>query len=175
MQDRILQKTQSKSTTEIYFLKKYQPFYGKSALIRSTFLGVTAIIFCVALSAYDLVLAEDEEMNRMHESMRLFDSICNNKWFSDTSIILFLNKKDLFQEKILSSPLTICFPDYRGKNSFRDASEYIQSEFETLNRCPRKEIYTHFTTATDTSNMQFVFDAVTDVVIKQNLEQCGLF
>lgn len=26
------------------------------------FEGVTAIIFCVALSAYDLVLAEDEEM-----------------------------------------------------------------------------------------------------------------
>ena len=66
---------------------------------------MTSIIFCVALSAYDLVLAEDEEMNRMHESMRLFDSICNNKWFTDTSIILFLNKKDLFHQKIESSPL----------------------------------------------------------------------
>ncbi|CAB1437832.1 unnamed protein product, partial [Pleuronectes platessa] len=74
------------------------------------FEGVTAIIFCVALSAYDLVLAEDEEMNRMHESMKLFDSICNNKWFTETSIILFLNKKDLFEEKITSSPLAICFP-----------------------------------------------------------------
>ena len=30
------------------------------------FEGVTAIIFCVAMSAYDLVLAEDEEMVR-HE------------------------------------------------------------------------------------------------------------
>ena len=29
------------------------------------FEGVTAIIFCVALSAYDLVLAEDEEMVRL--------------------------------------------------------------------------------------------------------------
>lgn len=32
------------------------------------FEGVTAIIFCVALSAYDLVLAEDEEMVRDHGS-----------------------------------------------------------------------------------------------------------
>jgi len=31
---------------------------------------------------------------RMMESMKLFDSICNNKWFVDTSIILFLNKKE---------------------------------------------------------------------------------
>lgn len=44
----------------------------------------------------------------------LFDSICNNKFFIDTSIILFLNKKDLFGEKIKKSPLTICFPEYPG-------------------------------------------------------------
>lgn len=65
-------------------------------------------------AGYDLVLAEDEEMNRMIESMKLFDSICNNKWFVETSIILFLNKKDLFEEKISKSPLTICFPEYQG-------------------------------------------------------------
>lgn len=50
----------------------------------------------------------------MHESLKLFDSICNNKWFTDTSIILFLNKKDLFEEKIKKSPLTVCFPEYNG-------------------------------------------------------------
>lgn len=54
--------------------------------------------------------------NRMQESLKLFDSICNNKWFTDTSIILFLNKKDLFEEKIRKSPLTICFPEYTGKD-----------------------------------------------------------
>lgn len=52
----------------------------------------------------------------MQESLKLFDSICNNKWFTDTSIILFLNKKDLFEEKIRKSPLTICFPEYAGKH-----------------------------------------------------------
>lgn len=53
--------------------------------------------------------------NRMHESMKLFDSICNNKWFTLTSIILFLNKKDLFEEKITRSPITICYPEYTGE------------------------------------------------------------
>lgn len=148
-----------------------------------------------------MVLAEDEEMNRMIESLKLFDSICNSKWFMDTSIILFLNKKDLFEEKIKRSPLTICFPEYTGlfriiqikllnkhihfffllissigPNTFEDAASYIRMKFESLNnRKEQKEIYTHFTCATDTSNIQFVFDAVTDVIIKNNLKDCGLF
>lgn len=139
------------------------------------FEGVTAIIFCVALSGYDLVLAEDEEMNRMTESMALFDQICNNKWFVNTSIILFLNKKDLFAEKIRKSPLNICFPEYTGENSYEEAAAYIQVKFEELNAMKdSKEIYTHFTCATDTRNVQFVFDAVTDVIIKNNLKDCGL-
>ncbi|CAD6196882.1 unnamed protein product [Caenorhabditis auriculariae] len=123
------------------------------------FEGVTAIIFCVAMSEYDMVLAEDAEMNRMNESMMLFDSICNNRWFTETSIILFLNKKDLFEEKIRRSPLSFCFPEYKGSNTYEEASAYIQLRFETLNkrRGGQKEIYTHFTCATDTNNIRFVF------------------
>ncbi|MEQ2184953.1 hypothetical protein GOODEAATRI_013195 [Goodea atripinnis] len=103
----------------------------------------------------------------MHESMKLFDSICNNKWFTDTSIILFLNKKDLFEEKIKKSPLTICYPEYAGSNTYEEAAAYIQCQFEDLNkRKDTKEIYTHFTCATDTKNVQFVFDAVTDVSLR---------
>jgi len=140
------------------------------------FEGVTAIIFCVAMSEYDLVLAEDEEMNRMRESMKLFESICNNRWFTETSIILFLNKKDLFEEKIRKSPLTICFPEYMGANTYDETSEYIEAQFQSLNKSPKtKQIYTHFTCATDTNNIQFVFDSVTDVIIKTNLKDCGLF
>ncbi|KAL7299819.1 hypothetical protein TKK_0007561 [Trichogramma kaykai] len=139
------------------------------------FEDVTAIIFCVALSEYDLVLAEDEEMNRMIESMKLFESICNSKWFVDTSIILFLNKKDIFEEKITRSPLKICFPEYNGPNTFEACASYIQMKFEDLNnRKEQKQIYSHFTCATDTSNIQFVFDAVTDVIIQNNLSSCGL-
>uniref|UniRef100_A0A8C7GUS4 Guanine nucleotide-binding protein G(o) subunit alpha n=1 Tax=Oncorhynchus kisutch TaxID=8019 RepID=A0A8C7GUS4_ONCKI len=118
------------------------------------FEDVTAIIFCVALSGYDQVLHEDETTNRMHESLMLFDSICNNKFFIDTSIILFLNKKDLFEEKIKKSPLSICFPEYTGANTYDDATAYIQVQFESKSRSPNKEIYCHLTCATDTGNIQ---------------------
>lgn len=54
----------------------------------------------------------------------LFEQICNNKWFVNASIILFLNKKDLFEEKIKRTPLTVCFDDYTGK-WFREDFEGI--------------------------------------------------
>ncbi|GAA6092076.1 guanine nucleotide binding protein (G protein), alpha activating activity polypeptide O, a isoform X2 [Tachysurus ichikawai] len=139
------------------------------------FEDVTAIIFCVALSGYDQVLHEDETTNRMHESLKLFDSICNNKWFTNTSIILFLNKKDIFEEKIKKSPLTISFPEYTGPNTFLEAVSYIQSQYESKNKSFNKEVYAHITCATDTNNIQFVFDAVTDVIIANNLRFCGLY
>ncbi|XP_038171348.1 guanine nucleotide-binding protein G(t) subunit alpha-3 [Arvicola amphibius] len=140
------------------------------------FEGVTCIIFCAALSAYDMVLVEDEEVNRMHESLHLFNSICNHKYFATTSIVLFLNKKDLFQEKVAKVHLSICFPEYTGPNTFEDAGNYIKNQFLDLNlKKEDKEIYSHMTCATDTQNVKFVFDAVTDIIIKENLKDCGLF
>uniref|UniRef100_A0A8R1DJ02 Guanine nucleotide-binding protein alpha-16 subunit n=1 Tax=Caenorhabditis japonica TaxID=281687 RepID=A0A8R1DJ02_CAEJA len=138
---------------------------------------VTALIFCVALSEYDMVLVEDCKTNRMRESLKLFDSICNNKFFTETSIILFLNKKDLFEEKIQKSPLTHCFPEYTGGNNYEESSAYIQQQFELVNKrtSGQKEIYTQFTCATDTNNIRFVFDAVTDIIIRDNLRTCGLY
>ena len=135
------------------------------------FQDVTAIIFCVGMSAYDQVLVEDEETNRMRESLKLFESICNNPFFSKTSMILFLNKKDLFEEKITKSPLSICFPEYTGENEYNQAAEYVREQFEKQNKhADTKEIYTHFTCATDTSNVRFVFDAVSDVLMRKILD-----
>uniref|UniRef100_A0A8C2XG11 Guanine nucleotide binding protein (G protein), alpha transducing activity polypeptide 2 n=1 Tax=Cyclopterus lumpus TaxID=8103 RepID=A0A8C2XG11_CYCLU len=140
------------------------------------FEGVTCIIFCGALSAYDMVLVEDDEVNRMHESLHLFNSICNHRFFALTSIVLFLNKKDLFEEKIKKVHLSICFPDYDGCNSYEDAGNYIKSQFLELNmKKGVKEIYCHLTCATDTRNVEIVFNAVTDIIIKENLKSCGLF
>ena len=65
---------------------------------------------------------------------------------------------------------------FLGANTYDEGGSYIQLQFENLNsRKGEKEIYTHFTCATDTNNIQFVFDAVTDVIIKNNLKDCGLF
>ena len=63
-----------------------------------------------------------------------------------------------------------------GPQNYEDCAAYVQLKFENLNkRKEQKEVYTHFTCATDTNNIVFVFDAVTDVIIKNNLKECGLF
>lgn len=68
------------------------------------------------------------------------------------------------------------FPHSAGPNTFEDAGNYIKTQFLDLNmRKDVKEIYSHMTCATDTQNVKFVFDAVTDVIIKENLKDCGLF
>merc|ERR1712107_671770 len=58
---------------------------------------------------------------------------------------------------------------------YGEAAAYIQAQFEAKNKSTTKEIYCHMTCATDTQNVQFVSDAVTDVIIANNLRGCGLY
>ncbi|ORX96979.1 G protein alpha subunit [Basidiobolus meristosporus CBS 931.73] len=138
------------------------------------FENVTAIVFMVAISEYDQTLAEDDTVNRMQESLTLFDSICNSRWFVKTSIILFLNKIDLFREKLPVSPLRKIFPDYQGPGNYEACCNYIMERFVCLNQTSTKQLYAHFTCATDTEQIRFVMVAVNDIVVQGNLRDCGL-
>lgn len=138
---------------------------------------VKAVLYVVALSGYDMTLQEDPTVNRLHESLKLFSSICNNMFFTDTSMILFLNKLDLFREKILYSDrhLRYYMPDYKGGDHDVDSGAlFIQHRFQSRNRDPGKVVYPHFTTATDTSNVQVVFQVAMDTVLRGNLRTATL-
>jgi guanine nucleotide-binding protein G(i) subunit alpha len=133
------------------------------------FENVTTILFLVAISEYDQMLLEDDSVNRMQEALTLFDSICNSRWFVRTSIILFLNKIDRFREKLPISPMLNYFPDYEGGEDYNAACDYILNRFVSLNQSDAKQIYTHFTCATDTYQIKFVMAAVNDIIIQKNL------
>ncbi|UJR15775.1 hypothetical protein I4U23_002709 [Adineta vaga] len=144
------------------------------------FEGVTGVIFVSALNEYDLVLEEDNTINRLHESLQLFKSICNNRFFQHAGMILFLNKKDLFAEKLRFSPIHICFPDYNGPNTYECSLHYIQEQFEKMDlrgkiNNHQRDLYVHITCATDTGSMQFVFAAISDIIIQSNLIHAGIF
>ncbi|CAO3616381.1 unnamed protein product [Cunninghamella blakesleeana] len=139
------------------------------------FENVTAIVFLVAISEYDQVLAEDASMNRLQEALTLFDSICNSKWFTKTSIILFLNKIDLFAQKLPKNSLSKYFSDYMGGDNYELACQYILRRFLSLNtKYEAKQIYSHFTCATDTKQIKFVMAAVSDIITHNTLRNVGL-
>nr|XP_005997547.1 PREDICTED: guanine nucleotide-binding protein subunit alpha-14 [Latimeria chalumnae] len=139
------------------------------------FENVTSIIFLVALSEYDQVLAECDNENRMEESKALFRTIITYPWFLNSSVILFLNKKDLLEEKIKFSHLADYFADYNGpKEDAKAAREFILKLYQDQNPDANKAIYSHFTCATDTENIRFVFAAVKDTILQSNLKEFNL-
>ena len=137
---------------------------------------VNAVIFVAALSEYDQVLFEDDTTNRMKEAILLFDDICNNRWFVDTSMILFLNKRDLFEDKVRQKPITSIEEfkdDYEGDPcSYDDGVAYFERKFRDVNH-KGKNIYVHVTCATDSDNVQFVFRAAKEIILKANLDENG--
>ncbi|KAG9124870.1 hypothetical protein FRC07_009933 [Ceratobasidium sp. 392] len=74
------------------------------------FQEVTTILFLVSLNGYDQCLFEDTNANQMQDAMAIWDSICDSEYFRTTNIILFLNKNDLFTEKVRTSPIRRYFP-----------------------------------------------------------------
>ena len=98
-----------------------------------SFEDVFMVIFLTAISEYDQVLMEDNQTNRLNESLVLFDTILRSQWFYEKDVVLFLNKVDLLEEKIKSrrSPVKDYFNNYVGPNDgsqedFEAAKQFFQ-------------------------------------------------
>ena len=144
------------------------------------FEDVTAVIFVAALSEYDQALFEDTSSNRMTEAITLFGDICNNAVFQSSSIILFLNKKDLFEEKIKIKHIgnQPAFADFTGKigdaDYYEKGSTYFLQKFLNMNTNPDRKVYNHATCATDSKNVEVVFNSCRDVIMRKNMEAMGM-
>jgi hypothetical protein len=100
------------------------------------------------------------------------------KFFMNSGLILFLNKKDQFQEKILqpNNHLLQNFPDYDGPaRDPESAQAYFLSRFTELLSPKRQEsFYHHFTCATDTENIKNIFKVVRQKILEGHLIEIGL-
>ncbi|KAL7170813.1 hypothetical protein ACSBR2_035647 [Camellia fascicularis] len=150
------------------------------------FEGVTAVIFCASISEYDQTLFEDESKNRMMETKELFDWVLKQPCFEKTSFMLFLNKFDIFEKKVLKVPLNVCewFKDYQpvstGKQEIEHAYEFVKKKFEELyfqstapDRVDRVfKIYR--TNALDQKLVKKTFKLVDETLRRRNLFEAGL-
>lgn len=78
-----------------------------------------AILSASSIFRYWYVFRFHNLQNRMEESKALFKTIITYPWFQHSSVILFLNKKDLLEEKIMYSHLVDYFPEFDGKIKLR--------------------------------------------------------
>ncbi|XP_061865481.1 guanine nucleotide-binding protein G(s) subunit alpha isoform X1 [Colius striatus] len=156
------------------------------------FNDVTAIIFVVASSSYNMVIREDNQTNRLQEALNLFKSIWNNRWLRTISVILFLNKQDLLAEKVLAgkSKIEDYFPEFARYTTPDDATPepgedprvtrakyFIRDEFlriSTASGDGRHYCYPHFTCAVDTENIRRVFNDCRDIIQRMHLRQYEL-
>ncbi|KAA0706416.1 Guanine nucleotide-binding protein subunit alpha-12 [Triplophysa tibetana] len=182
-QDILLARKATKGIVEHDFVIKKIPFKmvdvgGQRSQRQKWFQcfdGITSILFMVSSSEYDQVLMEDRRTNRLVESMNIFETIVNNKLFSNVSIILFLNKMDLLVEKVRKVSICKHFSDFRGDpHRLEDVQAYLVQCFNRKRRNRGKPLFHHFTTAIDTENIRFVFHAVKDTILQENLKDIML-
>jgi len=149
----------------------------------SHFDDVTTIMFLVSLAEYDKNLLEDSSVNRMNDALAVFEDIVVCPYFEETNIILFLNKKDLFEEKIKTTNLTACFPEYDGPQEYEPALQFIQDKFVNVFRRVKEEqgidqvlsdIFPYPTVATNTENVATVFALSKHCVFKNSLSKLGM-
>jgi guanine nucleotide-binding protein subunit alpha len=131
------------------------------------FENVTSILFVVNLANYDQFL-EESSQNRMLETLVLFDSVVNSRWFAKTSVILFLNNVRQFMLKLPRSPLSNYFPDYSGGDDVNKAAKYILWRFNQVNRA-NLHIYPYLSQPRDTSNIRLVLSTVKEIVLQNAL------
>jgi GTPase SAR1 family protein len=76
---------------------------------------VTAIIFIVDISSFNMTLREDHNVNRLKESLQSFRQIWINRYLYHISIILFLNKYDILVKKIVEEKCKLedYFPEFK--------------------------------------------------------------
>jgi guanine nucleotide-binding protein subunit alpha len=108
----------------------------------------------------------------MREALMLFESITNSKYFKRSALILFLNKIDLFREKLTSGMSSICkwFPEYPGENNdILAAQEFFAQKFKNCLGKLDRDIYVHYTNATDTDLLKKTMESVQNMIVKRNL------
>ncbi|KAH9970775.1 G-protein alpha subunit [Russula compacta] len=153
--------------------------YGQRCARRKwihLFADVTSIMFYASLSDYDEPgFAVRDQPTRLVESFNLFEAIVNSRWFSKTSIILFLTQLDEFRVKIHEAPLVEYFPEYTGGTDVNEGAEYILWRFIRSNHA-QLNVYPHFTEleASNANSVLFVLIAVKETILINSLRDSGM-
>ncbi|KAL8818037.1 MAG: hypothetical protein Q9223_003241 [Gallowayella weberi] len=116
--------------------------------------GMDCLLFVAPLAGYDRCLLEDPKVppqNQLTESLLLFEFILSLTRFHHTSIVLILNKLDIFKGKIMTNTLKAYVPDYVGREKDSEAAlTYIYAKFKAQQRLDdNRKLHIYTTDATN--------------------------
>ncbi|KAJ7333442.1 guanine nucleotide binding protein, alpha subunit [Mycena albidolilacea] len=135
----------------------------------SLFSDVEAIVFLVDLSNYDQTIPSadtDEPRNYIREAMSQFVAACTASYYRPT-VMLIMNKMDIFTAKLSVSPLTTCFPEYRDENTPSAAADYVIARFLSL-LPPHLNSRAWCTNAIDMDQMHGVLQAMGEFILRHS-------
>ncbi|ORY71966.1 G-protein alpha subunit-domain-containing protein [Pseudomassariella vexata] len=124
------------------------------------------LLFVMDLDTYD-------EEDKMKETLSLFEEIVKSNFFLKASVILILNNKAGFREKLQWKALSDCFPDYTGGSDYHKAVEYIIWKFNMLNS-GRFIMYPCVTKSDDPSGLDSMSTVMQEAIINYVLRGAKL-
>ncbi|KAJ7735718.1 guanine nucleotide binding protein, alpha subunit [Mycena metata] len=148
---------------------------GARSLVRVPYFDhMHAIIFLAPVSCFDQVLAEDDRVNRLEDSMILWKIIVSSPLLKNANLILFLNKCDILKTKLASGiKLSDYVTSYGDRpNDFENCSQYLKKKFAGIvkNYSPTsRAYYTYFTSVIDLQSTSDILGSVQDTIIRQSL------
>ncbi|KAI9353635.1 G-protein alpha subunit-domain-containing protein [Obelidium mucronatum] len=147
---------------------------GNCKKLLHLFEDVGVIVFVAALGSYDQVLQGDGGgTTKLLLAIELFGKICNHAALANASTVLFLNKVDLFKQKINVRSIKMYLPEYEGvPNSYDDTRDFIVKKF--LEQVPSRKVDVHLIQATDVENMKVVLESVVSAALTRSLKAVAL-
>ncbi|KAJ7938435.1 guanine nucleotide binding protein, alpha subunit [Mycena leptocephala] len=149
------------------------------AVWYSYFDDCDAIIFLAPVSCFDEKLAEDRHVNRLEDSYMLWKSVCACKLLARTQLVLFLNKCDLLQAKLMrGAKIRDSVPSFGDRrNDVATATRYFQQHFKEIQRTyspVQRPFYVHLTSVIDTKSTAVTLGAVEESILRDHLRRADL-
>jgi len=187
---RCRQRTAGASSVSIYIDKNYFEFFdiGGQKPERAKWEQVlgdnkfAAILYFVAADEFDVGDEEKEyDRTKLEISSFIFSEIVNSNIIeADVPIILFLNRRDLLEERLKDDMAWASFgkrfPKYEGTRDARQILDYIRDMFMTLvkDMSTANPIKHHYTCALDTESLVMLWRVVREYLLKLALRDIGV-
>jgi len=140
----------------------------------NVFEGVNVVLYVISLSDYDQVLTEENTINRMTESLEIFEKMSNHVVFENAVFIVFLNKYDVLEQKLANDPPSYpeLFEDYQPMD-VKGTANFLKGKFveKMKNARENENVFFNFTNATRADEITKVLKSAIDIHKRRPVKQ----